>query len=133
MNEQYFVEIIYNTDPEGRWVDDGDWSNRTLHGPFISENAAHTWLDTHTDGDKDVKDVTIGILNKADPARPFVNALPGEDDERASGVCRHCERPIVLDEGTWIDLGATGDDRMWRETCGDNHGDVFAAHEPEET
>lgn len=124
--EQHFVEIVYNTDPEGAWVEDGDYSNRTLHGPFASEDDAHTWLDTRTDGDRDVKDVTIGLLNKADPARPFVNALPGEPDPRVESTCRLCGRSIVLDQGMWIDLSATGDDRIWRETCGES--ETFPAH-----
>lgn len=131
MTEQYFVEILYNSDPDGKWVDDDDWSNRTLHGPFASEDAAHTWLDTRTDGDRDVKDVTIGILNKADPERPFVDALPGEPDPRASGICRHCGWPIVLEGGRWINLEATGDDRIWRETC-ESHDTLTAEHEPKE-
>jgi hypothetical protein len=46
-------------------------------------------------------------------------------------LCLHCQRSIVMDEGHWIDLNATGDDWIWRETCEAN--DTFAAeHEPEE-
>jgi hypothetical protein len=132
VSEQYFVEIVYNTDPEGAWVDDDDYSNRTLHGPFASEDDAHTWLDTRTDGDKDVKDVTIGVLNKADPARPFVNALPGEPDPSVQSTCRHCHRTIVYKGGgRWVDPEARGDDIIWRETCESN--ETFTAeHEPEE-
>lgn len=34
-------------------------------------------------------------------------------------ACRHCARDIVRDaEGLWVDPEATGDDSMWRETCG---------------
>lgn len=44
-------------------------------------------------------------------------------------TCIHCQRPIVLDHGVWIDPEATGDDSMWRETCDAN--DTFTAeHEP---
>lgn len=132
MGDTYFVEIIYNTDPEGARVGDNDDSNRTLHGPFDDEQVALAWMDARTDGDTDVRDVTVGILNKADPARPFVNALPGEPDSRADSTCRHCDRVIVLDKGTWMDLDATGDDRIWRETCDRNDQDRLAHHEPKE-
>lgn len=43
--------------------------------------------------------------------------------------CRHCDRPIVVADGRWIDLEATGDDVMWRETC-DAHDTFAAEHEP---
>ena len=43
--------------------------------------------------------------------------------------CLHCERPIKLDGGIWIDPEATGDDSIWREVCDAN--DTFdARHEP---
>lgn len=44
-------------------------------------------------------------------------------------TCKHCHRPIVTDNGQWVDLNATGDDSVWRETCDSN--DTFPAdHEP---
>jgi len=47
----------------------------------------------------------------------------------AETLCRHCDRTIVDEHGVWIDPEATGDDRIWRETCDDH--DTFAAdHEP---
>ena len=46
-------------------------------------------------------------------------------------LCLHCSRTIVMDKGEWVDLEATGDDGIWRETCDAN--DTFTAeHEPEE-
>jgi hypothetical protein len=40
-------------------------------------------------------------------------------------ICIHCDRPITLSEGIWIDEGATGDDSIWREVCDSN--DTFQA------
>lgn len=40
-------------------------------------------------------------------------------------VCQHCGRPIVLVDEGWVDPAATGDDSIWRATCGDH--DTFAA------
>jgi hypothetical protein len=48
-------------------------------------------------------------------------------------TCRHCGRRIVREgEGlyVWIDPEASGDDRVWRETC-DSHDTFAAEHEPE--
>ena len=49
-----------------------------------------------------------------------------------TSTCKHCWRRIVHDkEDGWIDPEATGDDRIWRETCDAN--DTFTAeHEPED-
>jgi hypothetical protein len=47
-------------------------------------------------------------------------------------ICKHCGRSICLDEdGRWVDPEATGDDRLWRETC-DAHDTFVAEHEPRE-
>lgn len=44
--------------------------------------------------------------------------------------CSHCDRAIVRgSDGVWIDPDATGDDKMWRETC-DSHDTFQAEHEP---
>ena len=53
----------------------------------------------------------------------------------ARSTCRHCERPIVFEEGYWIDPEAPatpedGDDFIWRETCDANHESFAAYHEP---
>lgn len=53
--------------------------------------------------------------------------------ERAEDTCRHCDRRIVNEDGTWIDPEATGDDSIWRETCDANHDDFRAEHEPRGT
>lgn len=44
-------------------------------------------------------------------------------------TCRHCQREIVQEDGTWVDPQATGDDSVWRETC-DSHDTFAADHEP---
>lgn len=46
-------------------------------------------------------------------------------------VCRHCSRAIVSVGGRWVDPEASGDDRVWRETCED-HDTFTAEHEPTE-
>jgi hypothetical protein len=62
--------------------------------------------------------------------------IPGETDRffdqvrnRGGESCRHCDRPITLDGGVWVDPLATGDDVMWRESC-DAHDTFTAEHEP---
>lgn len=48
--------------------------------------------------------------------------------ERAT--CVHCDRDIVrIENGTWIDPEADGDDIVWAETC-DSHDTFQAEHEP---
>lgn len=59
---------------------------------------------------------------------PDMDTHPPQRDER---ICRHCERSIYLVDGWWIDLNATGDDRVWRKVC-DQHDTATAEHEPEE-
>lgn len=47
-------------------------------------------------------------------------------------TCVHCQRGIIFEGGCWVDPEATGDDSIWRETCGE-HDTFTAEHEPEET
>lgn len=47
-----------------------------------------------------------------------------------TSTCRHCQRTIRKSADGWIDPEATGDDRVWRETCDQNDEDRIAAHEP---
>jgi hypothetical protein len=63
--EAWVVEFVYNTDPEGAPVDEDDWSNRTLHGPFETEEDAHAWAGEQPE-DEDVKEELVYKLN--DPA-----------------------------------------------------------------
>jgi hypothetical protein len=44
-------------------------------------------------------------------------------------TCRYCGRGITYTPDGWIDVRATGDDAIWRETC-DRHDTFTAAHEP---
>lgn len=66
--ETWLVRIFYNTDPEGKWVEEGDWTNVTLHGEFSSSEEAEAWLEAYPDGDKDVKDMDIILINRVRPA-----------------------------------------------------------------
>lgn len=45
-----------------------------------------------------------------------------------AGTCTHCSRTIHEVDGRWVDLQATGDDSLWRETC-DAHDTFTAEHE----
>jgi hypothetical protein len=63
--EAWVVEFVYNTDPDGKPVDEDDWSNRTLHGPFATEEDAHMWAGEQPE-DEDVKEELVYKLN--DPA-----------------------------------------------------------------
>jgi hypothetical protein len=66
--ETHLVRITYNTDPEGKWVDGTiDASNQTLHGPFESKDEAESWIIAYPDGDTDVADMEIIVLNKVRP------------------------------------------------------------------
>jgi hypothetical protein len=64
----YAVRVTYNTDPEGVWVEFEDNSNFTLHGGFDSRDEAESWLEAYPDGDKDVKDMDIIVMNRVRPA-----------------------------------------------------------------
>jgi hypothetical protein len=58
-------------------------------------------------------------------------AIDGRDlQPDKPAVCKHCQRGIVYEDGGWVDPEATGDDAMWRETCGD-HDTFTAEHEPD--
>ncbi len=50
-----------------------------------------------------------------------------------SATCKHCERHIIRysREHSWIDPEATGDDSIWRESCGDSQA-AYPEHEPKE-
>lgn len=63
--EAWIVEFVYNTDPDGKPVDEDDWSNRTLHGPFETEEDADRWAGEQPE-DEDVKEELVYKLN--DPA-----------------------------------------------------------------
>lgn len=57
------VKVTYNTDPEGTWVDEDDWSNQTLHGPFADEAEAVAWMNDYCPDDTDIKEVETFVLN----------------------------------------------------------------------
>jgi hypothetical protein len=64
--QAYFVRIFYNTDTEGAWVEEGDWTNVTLHGEFLTEEEAAEWMNAYPD-DTDVKDMDILTVNRVRP------------------------------------------------------------------
>lgn len=66
--EAYLVRITYNTDPEGKWVDGTiDDSNQTLHGPFETVAEGMAWIESYPDGDTDVADMDVIVINKVRP------------------------------------------------------------------
>lgn len=66
----WVVETTYNTDPEGKPVEEWDDSNRTLHGPFPSQAAAeHFMNDEWPDGDTDVREQIAFQLNSPESLR----------------------------------------------------------------
>lgn len=62
--ESWAVRITYNTDPDGNWVEDDDYSNVTLHGPFDTVEEATEWMETYPDGDRDLKDMDLVVINR---------------------------------------------------------------------
>lgn len=55
------------------------------------------------------------------------------DQHTTTTICRHCGREIKYSPSDgWFDPNATGDDRIWRETC-DQHDTRMAEHEPTPT
>lgn len=65
--ETFAVRVTYNTDPDGKWVDDDDYSNFTLHGP-LTEEEAEEWIEAYPDGDRDLKDMDVININRVRPA-----------------------------------------------------------------
>ena len=66
--QAWLVQIIYNTDPTGKWVDGNlDDSNRTLHGPFRTVEEAVEWMDAYPDGDTDIYDMDAICFNRVVP------------------------------------------------------------------
>jgi hypothetical protein len=61
------VRVFYNTDPEGNWVEDDDYLNYTLHGPFETEAEAGVFLQHFMEDDTDVKDMDVIVINKVRP------------------------------------------------------------------
>lgn len=46
-----------------------------------------------------------------------------------TSTCRYCGRTVTQTDEGWVDTEATGDDRVWRETCDANES-FFANHAP---
>lgn len=66
----------------------------------------------------------------ASHAEDFPHAIYFEYSRPRQGKCQHCGRNINLIEGEWVDVHATGDDSIWRETCDGNSESFVAPHEP---
>lgn len=65
----WVIETTYNTDPEGKWVEYDDWTNRTLHGPFATEEEGMAFMQDFQADDTDVKEMLL----------IYVNPLPVEE------------------------------------------------------
>ena len=44
-------------------------------------------------------------------------------------TCIHCTRTITATPTGWADMGATGDDKIWKYICDKNTEDFQALHE----
>ena len=44
-------------------------------------------------------------------------------------TCIHCARTITATPTGWADMGATGDDKIWKYICDKNDEDFQALHE----
>lgn len=64
----YAVRVTWNTDPEGVWVAEDDWSNVTVHGTFDTKEEADEWLQAAFPDDTDVKDMDVVVINRVRPA-----------------------------------------------------------------
>lgn len=69
------------------------------------------------------------LLNSAEDY--FINDDPEMMETMRRHTCRYCGRGIVKVGDGWIDPEATGDDAVWRETCGE-HDSFVAEHLPKE-
>lgn len=73
--EDWYVQIDYNTDFDGRWIDpEVEDYPQTFHGPFTSLDEAAAWMEDYPE-DTDVNDMRATVLNRVRP-RPE----PSQDD-----------------------------------------------------
>jgi hypothetical protein len=64
----WHVRITYYTDFDGRKVDPGkEELPETFHGPFETQEEAVEWVEAYPDGDTDIEDIVVGVLNKVRP------------------------------------------------------------------
>jgi len=66
----WLVEILYNTEADGAEVPEEVHERdlpRTLHGPFSSEEEAQSWMDAYPDGDTDIYDIRMSLINLVRP------------------------------------------------------------------
>lgn len=62
------VEITYHTDFDGRKIDPAKEDHpRTLHGTFDTPEEASAWMDAYPDGDTDVEDMVLVVINRVRP------------------------------------------------------------------
>jgi hypothetical protein len=78
--EMFAVRVTYNTDPDGNWVADDDYSNYTLHGEFDSADLAAQWVEAYPDGDKDLKDIDVVTLNRVRPVAAASSSSTDAED-----------------------------------------------------
>jgi hypothetical protein len=76
-------------------------------------------------------DPLAAIEDTASQMRLLASGMWGAGVNLPTFTCRHCERVIEEEEGTWIDPEAPldTDDSMWREICDRNEA-FDAVHEP---
>jgi len=69
--ECWFAMIEYNTDSEGREIDVEDEETQresvTYHGPFDTPQEAADWLNAWPDGDTEIHEMTVLLMNRVTP------------------------------------------------------------------
>lgn len=58
----WLVEVQWNTDHEGRIIED-DSDAICLYGPFYTEEAAIKFMHDWPDGDTDVHEISVIVMN----------------------------------------------------------------------
>lgn len=112
-----YDELLNYVQDIARWRKDGEYDPAENDGDdtYVLEN--DTAVDLHDAAVSDARTL-LGITDAG---------------QVVTATCRHCGRGIAHDgRGSWVDPEATGDDRVWRETC-DAHDTRAAEHEPRDS
>lgn len=65
---EWLVVIEYYTDFDGRVIDpEKEDYPKTLHGPFVDAEEATAWIHAYPDGDTDIYEMKVSILNGVRP------------------------------------------------------------------
>jgi hypothetical protein len=73
--EQWLVEVTYQTEHDGSIPSTDGPTPRTVHGPFTSEAEANAWVEDWPDGDTDVEDFLVMVVNSVRPPAPAPDPL----------------------------------------------------------